>query len=60
MLEYVDGEHIERYCNRESLDVDRRIRLFLDVLEAVAHAHTNLIVHRDIKPSNVMVGAMAR
>ena len=35
--------------------VEARIRLFLDVLAAVAHAHANLIVHRDIKPSNVLV-----
>jgi serine/threonine protein kinase len=55
VLEYCDGEHIDRYCDRERLDVDARIRLFLDVLSAVAHAHSNLIVHRDIKPSNVIV-----
>ena len=35
--------------------VEARLRLFLDVLEAVAHAHANLIVHRDLKPSNVLV-----
>ena len=37
--------------------MEARLRLFLDVLEAVAHAHTNLIVHRDIKPPNVLVSA---
>ena len=37
------------------LNVEERVRLFLDVLDAVAHAHANLIVHRDIKPSNVLV-----
>ena len=37
------------------LDVEARVRLFLDVMSAVAHAHANLIVHRDIKPSNVLV-----
>ncbi len=55
VLEYVDGEHIDQYCDRHTLDADARIRLFLDVLSAVAHAHANLIVHRDIKPSNVLV-----
>ncbi len=55
MLEYVDGEPIDRYCDRLALDVDARLRLFLLVLDAVAHAHANLIVHRDIKPSNVFV-----
>lgn len=55
VLEYVRGQHIDRYCDERSLDVPARIRLFLDVLTAVAHAHANLVVHRDIKPSNVLV-----
>ncbi len=55
VLEYVEGEHIDAYCDRRTLDVEARIHLFLDVLSAVAHAHANLIVHRDIKPSNVLV-----
>ena len=55
ILEYVDGMAIDRYCDRHRLDVNSRIRLFLDVLAAVAHAHANLIVHRDIKPTNVLV-----
>lgn len=60
ILEYVDGQQIDRYCNERSLDVEARIRLFLDVLDAVSHAHANLIVHRDIKPSNVMVSKEGR
>jgi serine/threonine-protein kinase len=55
ILEYVDGVAIDHYCDRHKLDVNSRIRLFLDVLAAVAHAHANLIVHRDIKPTNVLV-----
>jgi serine/threonine-protein kinase len=55
ILEYVDGLPIDRYCEEHRLDVAARVRLFLDVLSAVAHAHANLIVHRDIKPSNVFV-----
>jgi len=55
VLEYVEGDSIDRYCDQQRLDVEARIRLFLDVLEAVAHAHANLIVHRDLKPSNVLV-----
>ena len=55
MLEYVEGDHIDRYCEARKLDVESRVRLFLDVLGAVAHAHANVIVHRDIKPSNVLV-----
>jgi len=57
VLEHVDGEPIDRYCAAHGLDVAQRLRLFLEVLEAVAHAHGNLIVHRDIKPQNVLVDA---
>jgi serine/threonine protein kinase len=55
VLEHVKGRKIDEYCDEHKLDVDERIKLFLDVLAAVAHAHANLIVHRDIKPSNVLV-----
>jgi serine/threonine protein kinase len=55
ILEYVDGPTIDQYCDEHKLDLEARVRLFLDVLAAVAHAHANLIVHRDIKPSNVLV-----
>jgi serine/threonine protein kinase len=55
ILEYVDGVSIDQYCDQHKLDVEARIRLFLDVLSAVAEAHANLIVHRDIKPPNVLV-----
>ena len=55
VLEHVEGEQIDQYCDKLSLDVDGCIRIFLDVLSAVAHAHANLIVHRDLKPSNVVV-----
>ena len=55
VLEFVDGEPIDRYCDSRRLGVEDRLRLFLDVCAAVAHAHANLVVHRDIKPSNVLV-----
>src|SRR5215475_2924642 len=55
VLEYIEGEPIDQYCDARRLDIRARIRLFLDVLGAVAHAHANLIIHRDIKPSNVLV-----
>ncbi len=55
VLEYIEGDRIDRYCDQHKLDVGARIRLFLDVLRAVAHAHSNLIVHRDLKPPNILV-----
>ena len=57
VLEYVEGEPIDAYCERQALGLEARIRLFLDVLAAVVHAHGHLIVHRDIKPSNILVTA---
>jgi eukaryotic-like serine/threonine-protein kinase len=55
ILEYVKGERIDRHCDKAHLSIEQRIVLFLDVLAAVAHAHSNLIVHRDIKPANILV-----
>src|SRR5438034_541587 len=55
VLEYIDGERIDVYCDRRKLDVAARIGLFLQMCLGVAHAHANLIVHRDLKPSNVLV-----
>jgi serine/threonine protein kinase len=55
VLEYVEGYHIDRYCDENKLDVRARVRLFLDALHAVGQAHVNHIVHRDLKPSNILV-----
>ncbi len=55
VMEHVEGQPIDAYCNQARLDVTARLRLFLDVCDAVSHAHRSLIVHRDIKPSNIMV-----
>jgi serine/threonine protein kinase/Tol biopolymer transport system component len=55
ILEHIEGDHIDSYCNQHRLDIDARIRVFLNVLEAVAYAHANLIVHRDLKPPNILV-----
>jgi serine/threonine protein kinase len=55
VLEHVDGQPIDRWCDARSLGVQARVRLVLDVLAAVAHAHGKGILHRDIKPSNILV-----
>ena len=54
-MEYVRGEPINDFCDRRKLAVRDRLSLFLQVCEAVQHAHTKGIIHRDLKPSNVLV-----
>lgn len=55
VLEYVDGLPLDLYCDKQALSARARVALFQDVLAAVAHAHTRLILHRDLKPSNILV-----
>ncbi|WP_313913572.1 serine/threonine-protein kinase [Tahibacter sp.] len=60
VMDYVDGEPIDRYVAHRNLALDERLLLFLDVCDAVAHAHRQLVVHRDIKPANVLVSGEGR
>jgi serine/threonine protein kinase len=55
VMEYVEGAHIDRYCDGRHLDVRARIALLIEVGEAIAYAHRNLVVHLDLKPSNILV-----
>ncbi|HUD43768.1 MAG TPA: serine/threonine-protein kinase [Dokdonella sp.] len=54
-MDYVDGEPITAWCDHRGLDVRARVRLFVQVCNAVQFAHRNLVLHRDIKPSNILV-----
>jgi serine/threonine-protein kinase len=60
VMERVDGEPIDRWCDARKLGLRERIVLFLQVLDAVRYAHRNLVVHRDLKPSNLLVDADGR
>jgi serine/threonine protein kinase len=55
VLEYVEGEPIDAYCDRLELGLEARVALFQGMLAAVGHAHSHLIIHRDLKPANVFV-----
>jgi serine/threonine-protein kinase len=55
VMEHVEGEPIDRYCETRRLDVRARVALFAKVLGAVQHAHGRLVVHRDLKPANILV-----
>jgi serine/threonine-protein kinase len=57
VIEHVDGQRIDAFAAERNLSQAERIQLVLQVLDAVGHAHANLIVHRDIKPSNILVTA---
>ena len=55
VMEYVDGTPIDDYCRARSLSIVEKLRLFLQLCDAVQHAHRALIIHRDIKPANVLI-----
>jgi serine/threonine-protein kinase len=55
VMELINGKTLLNYCNENTLNIDQRIELFLQVLEAVSFAHQHLVIHGDIKPSNIMV-----
>ena len=60
VLEYVDGKPITAYCDEHRLNIRERLRLFLQVLDAIGYAHSRLVVHRDIKPSNILIDAQGQ
>jgi serine/threonine-protein kinase len=59
-MEFVDGQPVATYCDAQCLNIEGRLRLFAQVLDAVQYAHANLVIHRDLKPSNILVTASGR
>src|SRR5262249_15733660 len=54
-MEYVRGEPLTVWCEAHGLDAAARVRIFLQVLEALGCAHARQVIHRDLKPSNILV-----
>jgi eukaryotic-like serine/threonine-protein kinase len=59
VMDYVEGERIDQFCDGRNLPIADRLRLFLAVCGAVHYAHQNLVVHRDLKPGNILVTPQA-
>ncbi|MEM6796747.1 MAG: serine/threonine-protein kinase [Acidobacteriota bacterium] len=55
VMERVEGEPIDAFCDRRRLGTDERLARMLDVCSAIAYAHRTLVIQRDIKPSNTLV-----
>ena len=55
VMEYVEGQSLDRYCDQRKLAIEARLYLFLQVCEAVDSAHRSLVLHRDLKPGNILV-----
>jgi tetratricopeptide (TPR) repeat protein len=58
VMELVDGIAINEYCDRKRLNIAQRLALFVQVCQAVHHAHQKGLIHRDIKPGNVLVSTV--
>ncbi|MDH4049307.1 MAG: serine/threonine protein kinase [Gammaproteobacteria bacterium] len=54
-IEFIEGQSIDAFCEATAPDIRSRIRLFLQVADAVAYAHGKLVLHRDLKPANILV-----
>jgi len=57
VMEYIKGVSITDYCDQQRLNIEKRLKLFMQVCDAIQHAHTKGIIHRDIKPSNIIVSS---
>jgi serine/threonine protein kinase/tetratricopeptide (TPR) repeat protein len=55
VMELIEGDRVDQYCQAQKLSVTERLRIFLQVCAAVEYAHQRLVIHRDIKPSNILV-----
>ena len=57
VMDYVEGQPIDEYCDSQMLSIPERLQLFRTVCAAVQYAHDRLVIHRDLKPGNILVNA---
>jgi len=57
VMDYIDGQRLDAYCDEQRLSIRQRLELFLKVCGAVKYAHQALVVHRDLKPNNILVSS---
>ncbi|MEM9555832.1 MAG: tetratricopeptide repeat protein [Acidobacteriota bacterium] len=60
VMEYVDGEPVDQYCERRDLDLRARLELVREICRIVQFSHQNLVIHQDLKPGNILVTAEGR
>lgn len=60
LMDHVEGQEITRWCADRGADLATRLTLFLELCDAIAHAHARLVIHRDIKPANILVDTGGR
>ena len=54
-MEYIEGESLTDFVTQQKASITERLKLFRQILAAVAHAHRHLVVHRDLKPANILI-----